>query len=1017
MDLTDFKSRIDFAALLDQQGRMLQLESALPTLALVPERLVLREALSQPYELVLDALGSSAYFELKTLIGEELSVRLLQADGSYRPIHGHVMEAAQLGSDGGLARYRLVMRPWLAFLGLRRDSRIWQDQSVRQIVEAVFARYPAAQFRFDATLPLPTRSLCTQYRETDLAFVQRLLAAEGLSYHFEHLDSQAAADAAAQGHAKHVLVISDRATDRPGLGSTRFTGRHATAHLGGQKDAVTAFMAQRQVLPNAVTLGSWNYKQLAGTAAQAASTLPLGELPELEVYEGAGAYRFTDTEQAERAAGLALAALELDFERFEGQGSTRHFEAGRRFELVDHPLFGANTSALNYEGALLHEAQDNAFVLLAVEHHAANNLGSGAAELLGSTELERGSYQNHFHAARAATPVVPRFVPKPTAHGLQTALVVGLPGEVLTTDRDLRVKLQFPWQRGTQPNTGGLAADDANAPGNDSSGTWVRVAQGAAGANWGQVFVPRIGSEVAVAFVEGDIDRPVITGGLYNGSDVPPFSAGVDSGVNHPGVIDGWHSQALDGAGFNQWVLDNATGQLRMRLHASYGTSELGLGHLIQQPASGAQRGPWRGAGFEAGTQGWASVRAGRGLLLSTSARPGTYGSAQGTQMDAAEAVAQLKAARDLGSRLSQAAASGTAHPLPSHDADQALDRFTRAADPQADGKHAGPVNGQDAKKAQGRTPADPVEAFDKPQVLLDTPSTALLASEASIAAFAGQDFSLAVQGDVQHTAAHTFASVSGQTTSWYTHQGGAKVFAASGPVSLQAHTDSLQILADQDVTVISVNDEITVSASTRIELVAGQSSVVLDGGNIDFSCPGNWEVKSSTHAFLGGGSAPATLAALPDGVAGTAPNFIELNLHDEWLMPIAGAPFTVVFDDGSVRQGVLDANGHARLEGVPNRTARVYYGEDPRPPEARVELPANPFKGGATTNEEAIANIRRAEEQARKFWSDQASSEQREVIAELQEGADGPEGEDAWHFLDEEQQKALAVKLHGGNA
>jgi type VI secretion system secreted protein VgrG len=122
-------------------------------------------------------------------------------------------------------------------------------------------------------------------------------------------------------------------------------------------------------------------------------------------------------------------------------------------------------------------------------------------------------------------PVVPRFLRKPTAPGAQTAIVVGLAGEPLTTDRDHRVKVQFPWQRGTAPLAGGLNHEgspassnsaDGNAPGDETSGTWVRVAGPSAGANWGTMFTPRIGSEVLVDFIEGDVDRPVILGGLYN---------------------------------------------------------------------------------------------------------------------------------------------------------------------------------------------------------------------------------------------------------------------------------------------------------------------------------------------------------------------------------------------------------------------------------------------------------------------------------------------------------------------
>ena len=314
-------TRLDFTALLDQRGRLLKVESALPSLALIPERMVLREAMSQPFELVLDCLSTSAHFELKLLIGEQISVRLLQPDGSYKPWHGYVLEASQLGADGGYARYRLVMSPWLSLLGLRRDAFIWQDKTALQIIEDLFADYPQANFRIEVTEPLRVRSLCTQYRESDLDFVSRLLAEEGLSYHFEHLEGDAAASADQTAQARHVLVITDRTAPRPDLGPARFTSQHASANLLGQRDAVTAFATARAVQPNSVSLGAWNYKQVSGTSAQSSSALPLGALPTLEVYDGSGGYRFENTAHAERAAALALAALELSVKRFEGQGA------------------------------------------------------------------------------------------------------------------------------------------------------------------------------------------------------------------------------------------------------------------------------------------------------------------------------------------------------------------------------------------------------------------------------------------------------------------------------------------------------------------------------------------------------------------------------------------------------------------------------------------------------------------------------------------------------------------------
>jgi type VI secretion system secreted protein VgrG len=988
-------SRLDFAALLDQRGRLLKLQSALPELALIPERLVLREAVGQPFEMVADCLSTSRHFELKQLIGEQLTVSLLQSDGSYAPWHGYVFEAGQLGADGGLARWRLVMRPWLGFLALRTDSFVYQDQSAAQILEAVFADHASANFELHLAEPLRTRSLCIQYNESDLDFVLRLVAEEGLSLRFEQLTGDAAQAADKARQARHKLIVSDPASEsgaRPDLGSVRFAAQHVTANLAEQKDAITAFEARRAVGANAVALGSWNYKQLAGTAGEAASALALGELPTLEVYDGAGSYRYADAAHAERAAELALAALELDFKRFEGQGSVRHLTPGAQFTLIDHALYGANMSALNYAGAVTASRQrpDNAFVLLAVEHHASNNLGSQVAQLLGSTALERGTYKNHFHAAPAAAALVPRFVRKPTAPGMQTALVVGVDSEPLTTERDLRVKVQFPWQRGERPLQGGLAHDasspDAkgNAPGSETSGTWTRLAWPSAGANWGSALVPRVGTEVVVQFVEGDIDRPVIAGQLYNGADSPPFSAGVDSGVNHPGVISGLHSHTLNGAGFNQWVMDDATGQLRMRLLSSHAGSQLNLGHLIQQGSTGANRGAWRGSGFELATAGWASVRAGKGVLISTTTRQGSYGSAQGTQMDAAEALAQLKGAKDLGTRLDEVAKASGALGLKSHTPDQALAKFIDGVDPKKLGKHAGAVNGQQAMKAaaDGRTlGSEPVEAFDKPIVMLDTPSTLAFATEASVMALAGQDTSLTAQGDLHQAAAHTYASASGQTTSLFTYQGGVQAYAANGPFSLRAHTDELQICADKAVTVISVNDQITIQAKTKIELVGGQSKLLLEGGNVTFSCPGLFEVKSSTHAFLEGGSKAAKLNALPQSKASRVPaaaivgaafnifnaprtsavaapkaetgaqsgtgkgklpeaapsllvppekklDFVEIRLHNDAGVPVSNAPYEVTLPNGRMFKGKLDADGFARIDGVPSGECNVRFPE-----------------------------------------------------------------------------------------
>ncbi len=943
-------ARLDFAVLFDDEERLLKVRTALPALALLPEHLHLREAVSQPFELVLDCISPSANFELKRLLGEQITVSLKQADGSYSPWHGYVVEAAQLGSDGGLARYRLTMGPWLDWLSLRTDSFVFQDKTALEIVEEVFADYPAAKWRIQvseaACGALRKRSLCTQYRESDLRFVSRLLADEGLHYWFEHLSDADGAEADAQGCARHVMVVADAATERADLGPIRFTAQHPSAFEPGLEDPVVAFMSERRLTANAVALGSWDYRTLAGTSAAARSALDLGDVPTLEVFAGHGAYRWQDSEACDRAAERTLAAIELHAKRFDGIGAARRLRPGARFSLIDHPSYGADTTASSYAGAALasHERADNAFTVLAVEHEATNNLGSQAARLIGRPSLERGTYRNRFGCVLGSVPVVSRCLPAPTAPAALTARVVGIEDSVVTAERGHRIKVQMHFQRGERPNAGGgptrFGSDSrGNAPGDERAGTWVRVSGPVAGANWGSLYTPRIGSEVALQFIDGDIDRPVIVGGLFDGTDAQSLAAGVDSGVNHPGVISGLHSQRLDGAGFNQLALDDAPGQLRARLHASHASAELGLGHLIQQSADSAQRGAWRGSGFEAGTAGWASVRAGQGLFVSTTARAGTYGSAVGVQMEASEALAQLRAARELGERLGAAARSVQAEPLSTFDSTRADGRalagLIEAIDPTQAGRHPAVVNGQAALQpgADGRTgDREPVPAFATASVVLDTPAALLAATSATVTAFAGQAMSFVAQGDLQQTAAHTSAQASGGTTSLYAHAGGVTVVAANGLVSFRAHTDALSILADRSVTVTSVDDEIRIAASQEIRLVAGQSAITLKGGDIEFATPGAFTVHGATHGFEGAGSQEAELHALPEGLATEPPRTIELNRHYDDLFPIAGAPYKVTFAGGNVRQGQLDDDGHSSLMGVPNESYLVEFGEDPRP-------------------------------------------------------------------------------------
>lgn len=818
-----------------QHARLIQLDA--PVEGLVVERFEGSEAVCAPFRFEVDVLATSAFLDPEELLGKPLALKLARAAGEMRRWHGLCTAVAPLGGDGGLARYRLLIEPWTALLTHRRNALIFQELGLHGVLEQLFADYPQASWRFDVTRQLPVRAITTQYRETDWEFATRLLSDAGLAWRYEHVQT----DGEEGVEAGHTLVIFDQQAEVPEGRALRFHRIDATE----RDDAISAFARQRRLVPNRSQVGSWHSERLASTTGIAEADA--GALPVLEVYTQPGDGRFEDGAHAQDEAGHRLDALRLAQDLYAGSGSVRDLASGVAYTLAQHAV---------HEGA--------GFVPLNVVHVAANNLGAGITALLAAPDLERGGYRNRFVAAPAGVPIAPLPRPRPTAHGPQTARVVGLPDAAVTPNRDHQVRIQFAWQRGPAPNPGGLAetasSHPGHAPGDHTSGTWVPVAEWISGPNWGSHFLPRIGAEVLVEFAYGDIDQPRITGQLYNGEVAPPFGGGIDAAENHPGTLSGLHTQSHDGSGTQQWLIDDTPGQLRTRLHTSLADSRLELGYLVER--QGNSRGGLRGEGAELATEGWGNVHAGQGLLLSTTARPG----ATSTQMDIGEAVGQLKGAERTAGVLDDTLEQ---QEVPGFQANDRLAALREAIDPEEQGRYSGNVNGQSAMKPTpgSREPGeDPVERFADPRLIAESPESIAFTTRKSAVAYAGGSLHLTVQQDAQLSAGHTISSVSGQHAALYAHAGPLRAIAANGPVSLQAHTGELEVLADQSVTVTATDERIEVLAKEKIVLQAGEAKVTLEGGNITFECPGNFTVKGAQGPFKGGASADPRMS-LPDGI------------------------------------------------------------------------------------------------------------------------------------------------------
>jgi type VI secretion system secreted protein VgrG len=920
------------------------------------------------------ALSTNAHLQLKDLIGQPVRLDLLtqQSRAVLRPFHGHVTAFALLGSDGGLARYRLTIEPWLSFLGHRQDAWVFQDKTVMQIIDEVFADYqgqgklaPAWRWELADASVYPRRSLCMQYHESDLAFVQRLLAEEGLFCWFEQLAGEG--DSLGQ----HTLVIADHnGCFQPNVQPlVRYTQSAAASF---SEDSLTQFQEARSVATTALAAASWDHASLQQASAQFngdARLSPDGLV--LSLRDQPGAYAYETTAQAERITQRQLEAVQAPAYQHQAQGSLRQAACATTFSLSGHASADPGTR----------------WVTLTVQHRGRNNinadLGTSLQALLGKVPQAFATASDDAPSARAPKPSLfkgnanqstePLYqallltqdasIPvraascvnehgdivstRPQVSGVQTAVVVGL-SEPVHTDRDNRIKIQFHWQRGALSAHRLNHPAASNAPGDGSTGTWVRVSQAWAGANWGGHHTPRLGQEVLVSFIEGDIDRPVVIGSVYNGQGQQDAQgnqvaagaatatgnagswfpgnqkAGELEGHQHPQVLAGFKSQSLDasqsGAGaYNQLVLDDSPTQARMTLGSTTAASWLQLGHLLQQNDN--QRLAKRGHGLDLASTAYGAVRAGSGLHLSAYTRAqGTQASAQ--SVEAGAGISQLEQAAELTQTLSDTAQkhnaklSAEVHPkdMPVRQGQQASVDSLSATDNRGATEAAGE---EEMVAIQGGSGS--ISAWSRPELLISAPGGVGLATPAHSVMSAGRTTSLAAGQDInwtsqRHTALAVKAGLSlftygkAQNGSKPNAETGMQLHAASGNVSVQAQANTLNLTADKAIAVASVTNAITMGSPKHVLLTAGGSSLRITNGSITLTTSGPASFKAAMKELTGGEA-----AAAPDlsfGVATLPKHYLRFAAKDAAGNPLAGKAYALMMPDGSTKTGKTDAAG-----------------------------------------------------------------------------------------------------------
>ncbi len=485
-----------------QAERLIRINTQLGQDILLLEGIDGVEGVSMPFEYEVAMLAESAGINAKALLDTPIVITVRLPDDSERNIHGYFnrIEEVESGLEN-LFAFRGHMVPWLWYLSLFEDCRIFQNKSALEIIKQVFSDRGFSDFQDQTTGSFMTREYCVQYRETDLNFVSRLMEEEGIFYFFKHTDSE------------HTLILADASTAFlacPGQSSAAYD----TIAGGWQDEDVVLSMRRVQETRSATyTVNDYDFTKPNTSILATVTGTGDGEIFEYPA-------KYVTKSDGENYSNIRLQDQEVRRLTVSGRSNCRAFQAGYKFGLTGYYQSDANVD----------------YSLIRIDHHFADNYYRS------NDSNTAPDYRNEFYAIPNSVPYrPPRLARKPLIQGSQTAVVVGKAGEEIWTDQYGRVIVQFRWDRAGKMD--------------ENSSCWIRVAQIWAGKGWGGIFTPRVGQEVIVDFLEGDPDRPIITGRVYNADQTVPYAL---PGEQTKSTIKSMSSKGA--SGFNEIRLEDKAG-------------------------------------------------------------------------------------------------------------------------------------------------------------------------------------------------------------------------------------------------------------------------------------------------------------------------------------------------------------------------------------------------------------------------------------------------------------------------
>ncbi|MCR6568533.1 type VI secretion system Vgr family protein [Acinetobacter baumannii] len=834
-------------------------------------------------------LSTNPYIELKKFIGCQVAVDQVTDSGQLFRTTGIVTGASQGQSDGAFSLYRLTMQDATSLWHKRRNSRVFMNKSVVDIIEVIFKEWQSKSPLFASSLQLDTSGLTKTYdvrpfsmqsNESDYAYLTRIMREESINWLVDEASYLVASNSQSI-EAQKLRLVDDNAQFQS---LERRTIRYHRSNATEQYDSITSFIAQRQLQPTAIHVQRWQADSLSQEDASGSvvsshqhSALRDNESLSLEQAWNISPAWISDLKGEDQATASSNSQLDrlnkhlnqyqaLQAKYFTAHSSVRDTQVGYWFQLFDYPELEKN-----------HSQQDKEFLILNKHFYNQNNLPKDIQDQVeklltlshwqNSKDSDQERQANEFVVVRRNINIVPEYDPlkhRPVAH-VQRAKVVS-DGEEIHVDEWGRIKVRFLFTRtDDHAHDGGAGANNT-----DTDSAWVDVLTPWAGEGYGARFLPRKDEIVVIDFFDGNIDRPFVTGRIHE-AQRSPTKFDIKGQLPDTKKLSGIRSKEVDGSGYNQLRFDDTTGQISAQLHSSHGSSQLNLGNLSHPKDKAESEG--RGQGFELRTDEWGAIRATKGILLTSESSE----QAQGEQLTRSNIKENINFHTESNKYFKELA---SAHEVDEPDLDS-----------------------QDSLK----------EKFDKwnessdALVALHSESAMILDSKESLQLAAKQNIDVSTPKNLQFFTGKSWIAKALDKISIFAKHAGIKIKSGEGDVEVAAQKGKMTLSSKQQMHVYSLNDFVRIESGKGILITAGGGYIKIQDGNIEIACPGLMELKAGQIQTKGGASLSSQLPAMPELKSQYDEHFI---LHYPDGEPAKNLKYRITAEDGQVFEGVSGEDG-----------------------------------------------------------------------------------------------------------